>query len=315
MLNKKVIVDLVNHSMHKFELYVYNDDKKDYELSKTNYMKLENDENKIFDDEEIYITKEYAIYEKKDDLKLAVILELGMHFLEHIKLSSSGSPIFVYGGKEIDCSNYAYSKNQFGWFEFFISENVDNLFIDLKLFPTYTLNKFVDSSYILDEDGNKLAVQEPLKFPFFYFASFLSSYVKDSKILREVDKFSGLKLDDKIQDNVKKIFSDNISEISKVFQLKLTSLNKKLETSFNAVVKSFIDEFTFNITDLSLNGSNGAKFADGEQVVIEGYSGIWEVVGSIQALVDDNNLTIMYKVRKDKKIMIVPAAFVTNQGA
>jgi len=64
----------------------------------------------------------------------------------------------------------------------------------------------------------------------------------------------------------------------------------------------------------SLNGSNGARFKDGEKVKVEGYFEFWEVLGSYLVLTDENVMTVIYQLKCDDRIVLVPASFVSQVG-
>jgi len=75
-------------------------------------------------------------------------------------------------------------------------------------------------------------------------------------------------------------------------------------------ISNLIDEKLSNVLQMqSLNGSNGAKYKDGELVTIDNYSGSWEVLGSYLVLTDNNTITILYQVKQKDRVMLVPSAF------
>jgi len=78
-------------------------------------------------------------------------------------------------------------------------------------------------------------------------------------------------------------------------------------------VSNLLDEKLSNILAMvSLNGSNGAKFKDGDKVLVKGYIGDWEVLSSHIILTADNTNTIVYQVKQNDRIMLVPASFVVQ---
>ena len=95
----------------------------------------------------------------------------------------------------------------------------------------------------------------------------------------------------------------------------------KLNNIFNVVsamnnaldVSTLLDEKLSNILAMvSLNGSNGAKFKDGDKVLVKGYIGDWQVLSSHIILTAENTNTIVYQVKQGNRIMLVPASFVTQ---
>ena len=78
-------------------------------------------------------------------------------------------------------------------------------------------------------------------------------------------------------------------------------------------ITNLLDEKLSNVLAMvSLNGSNGAKFKDGDKVLVKGYIGDWEVLSSHIILTAENTNTVVYQVKQDKRVMLVPASFVTQ---
>ena len=78
-------------------------------------------------------------------------------------------------------------------------------------------------------------------------------------------------------------------------------------------VSNLLDEKLSNILAMvSLNGSNGAKFKDGDKVLVKGYIGDWQVLSSHIILTAENTNTIVYQVKQGNRIMLVPASLVTQ---
>ena len=99
---------------------------------------------------------------------------------------------------------------------------------------------------------------------------------------------------------------DVINKINSLFNV-VNAMNNALDVS------SLLDEKLSNVLAMvSLNGSNGAKFKDGDKVLVKGYIGDWEVLSSHIILTADNTNTIVYQVKQNDRIMLVPASFVTQ---
>jgi len=141
----------------------------------------------------------------------------------------------------------------------------------------------------------------PFKFLFKYFNPIFYLSIKNIDLSSIENKIDTLNIDlTPIENKIDTVKSDITSKLD---NLDFTKLKEDLKSLFS-----------MNLTKISLNGANGSKFADGDQVVIDNFVGVWKVLSSFQAVIDDNNLTILYYVQKDDKTMIVPSAFVT-QGA
>jgi len=336
---RKIFVDSWQFEVWQFKLF--EDDKL---LDSVTLNKID-DGLKLFNDYEYYAdNKGLVAFEKKDDLKLAVELEFSSNVLLSYFLNTGSNRYwFEYNSKNYYVYDYFDIENK----KVIIKDDILDFEFDIEK------NIFINKGYKLDENNNKLAVDVPIDFgnclgyiyqiykPEFYMNKIISNqYKRFNNIDKDINKIQGQlknlnidlspidkKLDSSVKDILEKVDNskkdifkrfntdDVVSEIQQITSKQYKYSFNKFQDTLQDVKNDLVDFFTLNITDLSLNGSNGAKFVDGEKVVIDGYSGIWEVVGSIQALVDENNLTIMYKVKKDNKAMIVPSAFVNNQGA
>lgn len=60
----------------------------------------------------------------------------------------------------------------------------------------------------------------------------------------------------------------------------------------------------------SLNGSNGAKYKDGDEVPVKGYNGLWKVEGSYPMLNADGVTIVVYKLIQDDRVLLAPSVFV-----
>ena len=112
-----------------------------------------------------------------------------------------------------------------------------------------------------------------------------------------------------IEDDVKHIdftpVINDLDEIKSLFNqlqvLEIAKLPEKIKETAKQLVGS-----------VSLNGNFGAKFKDGENVIIKGYEGQWVVDGSFFVITSDNTYTIIYKVSQGDKTLLAPASFVSS---
>ncbi len=93
--------------------------------------------------------------------------------------------------------------------------------------------------------------------------------------------------------------------------LDVSNLEEVLTNALNNVINQ-------KFIETSLNGSNGAKFKDGDVVKIKGFPSIYKVLASQYIVNNDNVGTIMYKVEDTQtgQIHYVPQVFLYlyNQG-
>ena len=84
------------------------------------------------------------------------------------------------------------------------------------------------------------------------------------------------------------------------------------EETLRNVVQDVLNNILSNrFVEVSLDGSNGAKFKDGDVVKVKGFLGDFKVVASQYIVNNDNVATVMYKVQdlQTNKIHYVPQVF------
>ena len=128
--------------------------------------------------------------------------------------------------------------------------------------------------------------------------------VFDKKIVEIEDNFTNFAFS---VDNSLSSLGDDLKE-------KINSLLALIEFFKDGLdITNLLDEKLSNVLAMvSLNGSNGAKFKDGDKVLVKGYIGDWEVLSSHIILTAENTNTVVYQVKQDKRVMLVPASFVTQ---
>ena len=272
---------------------------------------------KLFNDYDYYFAffNDIVIFEKKDDLKLAVEFEFTNKALLSFYLD--------FFNNEYEGSQFSYNEKLYEIDDYFDIENNKVVIKDDILDIEFDIEKniVINRSYKLDND-NKLFVPFPRAFMHclgHFYDIYKPELFSARRLLKPGEYIDAIlsavsSMENSFLHNVENKIdtsSENLTTLIKNQEIDLSPVENKIDKLPQAIQ----DFFTLNITDLSLNGSNGAKFVDGEKVVVDGYSGIWEVKGSFQVLVDENNLTISYLLEKDNKKMIVPSAFVNNQGA
>ena len=91
----------------------------------------------------------------------------------------------------------------------------------------------------------------------------------------------------------------------------LNNISQKVDVLNIVDISNKIDEKLSQIFNLqSLNGSNGSKFKDGEEVTLKGYTGNWSVGGSYSLLNNDGVTIIIYKLIQGDRVVLAPAPFV-----
>lgn len=91
----------------------------------------------------------------------------------------------------------------------------------------------------------------------------------------------------------------------------LNDISSKISFMQIADITKVIDDKLGQLFHLpSLNGSNGAKFKDGEEVSVSGYNGLWKVEGSYPMLNSDGATIVVYKLTKNDRVLLAPSVFV-----
>lgn len=92
---------------------------------------------------------------------------------------------------------------------------------------------------------------------------------------------------------------------------KLSDIDNRLNLMQIVELEQKIDEKLGQLFHMpSLNGSNGAKYKDGEEVPIKGYNGLWRVEGSYPMLNADGVTIVVYKLTQNDRVLLAPSVFV-----
>ncbi len=194
------------------------------------------------------------------------------------------------------------------YIDILVKKNGDGVFVFPFLYEFYrAFSKFF---YYFNSVNDKFdSISNLVSSQFSSFDEKVSSYYNDLKT-------SVTEIDTKL-DNVNCDFTPVIGKIDEVsgriesLDSEVKEFDSKLDLVKMAKIPELIDEKISNVFALkSLNGSNGAKFKDGEIVSVKGYSGFWEVVGSYFTLTADNVVTVIYQVKQSDRVMLVPSAYV-----
>ena len=223
--------------------------------------------------------------------------------------------IFLYevfdGGEVVIDENFSNGDDNY---DFYLRFSPDDLYLDI----------------LVKKNGDGVLVL-PSVYEFYqafsrfccYFNPLLDRLIDISNFINGIDGFiedgfdslhtqiNGLssQIDDKLGD-VNCDFTPVIEKLEEV-DSEIKEFDGKLDLLKIAKIPELIDEKISNVFALkSLNGSNGAKFKDGEIVSVKGYSGSWEVVGSYFTLTSDNVVTVIYQVKQSDRVMLVPSAYV-----
>jgi len=91
----------------------------------------------------------------------------------------------------------------------------------------------------------------------------------------------------------------------------VTEINSKISIMQIADLTKIIDDKLGQLFHMpSLNGSNGAKYKDGEEVPVSGYDGLWKIEGSYPMLNSEGATIVVYKLTKDDRVLLAPSVFV-----
>jgi len=184
------------------------------------------------------------------------------------------------------------------------------LLAGLKFFPLYNAFYVMGSISI---DANKDLVDNLHKFLMMY-----SSTHDD--IVQQIKNIStdGIEVDlssvtDKLDEVLNKVSSIDLSSLD------LTPITEKIDelmAKMDSVDKieditNYLDEKLMSGLQLiSLNGSNGAKYSDGDKVKVIGFDDTWIVKSSHHVLVKENTQTVVYVLTNGDKVLLVPASLI-----
>ena len=204
-----------------------------------------------------------------------------IHFIINVNLRDK-TYLFYYG-KVVDGKDYELEFEEpitLSISDFYKSKSfnfddiinyINNVSNKLDSFIQTTNDKFQDIySFIDDASGEVIGT--------------LSGKISNIKI----DDIDFSEIENKLDDISSKVDVMNVFDISKMIDEKLGQL--------------------FNMP--SLNGSNGSKYKDGEEVTVKGYEGIWKVEGSYPLLNNDSVTIVIYKLTQGDKVILAPSPFV-----
>jgi len=119
-------------------------------------------------------------------------------------------------------------------------------------------------------------------------------------------------VEDKLNDIDNKISNSGKFDLSSIQDI-LVEISKKVDVLNVLDITNKIDEKLGQLFNLkSLNGSNGSKFKDGEEVLVKGYAGKWKVEGSYPLLNNDGLTIIVYRLSQDGRVLLAPSPFVSS---
>ena len=225
-----------------------------------------------------------------------------------------------FGGEVVINENFSNGDDNYDFYlrfssddlyiDVLVKKNGDGVFVFPFLYEFY--RAFSKFSYYFNSVNDKFDnIINSISNRFGFINGKINNYYNDLKT-------SVTEIDTKL-DNVNCDFTPVIGKIDEVsgriesLDSEVKEFDSKLDLVKITKIPELIDEKISNVFALkSLNGSNGAKFKDGEIVSVKGYSGSWEVVGSYFTLTADNVVTVIYQVKQSDRVMLVPSAYVSK---